>query len=1147
MKPIHLQIAGLQSYRETQQIDFTALCGAGVFGIFGPTGSGKSSILDAMTLALFGSVERAAGGTQGIMNQAENVLSVSFTFQLQNAAGVQTYRVDRQFKRSGETSVNNTLSRIVQMEAQGPVVLADKAKDVTAQVQNILGLSMQDFTRAVVLPQGKFAEFLTLTGKDRRMMLQRLFHLENYGDQLSAKVASMYKEKDVAVKEIAAEQLGLGDASEEALASAKARWRAAEGGAEEVRVRLAAQEKHVEQSKQLKLWQEESEETLKRLTDADAKTPQVEELKRRLAFAERAEKARPYLEQQEYAERQVAERGEALRRETEAEAAAQNVFAHAQSGQLAADQSLAEHEAPLSVKISRLEQALQLEQELEADVLAERQHEEQALAQETELQTAKGSLLKETELRDKAVVRQAELKDQLKQAEVTADVRQSAQEAVQQQRELTRLEQELTAQDAELARQKDQLEANEVCSRQLREERSGLQERLADWQASCTEAAVQAQRLISGLDGLLAAAPALAEQLREADRAASLHRMAAELARGLQHGEPCPVCGACEHPLPAALPAAPAAAEAHEPLRELDALQAQARGALAGAQQLRYRLSGLLQQAAAAGAPAPGASGAAAGLAAQLDAAQREAAPAAEGDGVSVGAFRRQLQEAEDAASALSAQAAGLEPGLHGLLREAAQLDGALRDLQAAAQPLAAFAEGAAQKRAALADALAQRRDAWRAAFPQLAPEQAAQRLAELRGKDEQAEELRRRIDKSVPYIEERLAAIERQQRQAAALELALVERRAQLAAAQSRLAEKRRQLAALTGGERAAAQIAAATAQLAELRSAAAAAKLALDRAREAAQAAARVKAAAQQACASAEQLAAKAQSEWRQALAAAGFAGAQELRERLLPAADKAAWAAEAEAHDSALAQLKGKLAELQGKLQGRSIGADEWAELEAQLAGLREANEQALQLKAKAERDYEDLTAKHGRWNELEVRRLDYQTVLERLSKLQTVLRGNAFVEFVAEEQLMQVSRAASERLSVLTRGKYAIEVDSGGGFVIRDNAGGGVRRPVSTLSGGETFLTSLALALALSAQIQLKGQYPLEFFFLDEGFGTLDQELLETVIAALEKLHMDNLTVGVISHVPELKTRLPRRLIVDPAEPGGRGSRVRIETF
>jgi exonuclease SbcC len=77
-----------------------------------------------------------------------------------------------------------------------------------------------------------------------------------------------------------------------------------------------------------------------------------------------------------------------------------------------------------------------------------------------------------------------------------------------------------------------------------------------------------------------------------------------------------------------------------------------------------------------------------------------------------------------------------------------------------------------------------------------------------------------------------------------------------------------------------------------------------------------------------------------------------------------------------------------------------------------------------------------------------------------------------------------------------------------------------------------------------EIQMRGSR-LEFFFLDEGFGTLDPELLEVVMDALERLRMNNFAIGVISHVPELRQRMPRRLIVTPAEPLGRGSRVTLE--
>src|SRR5690242_11346123 len=99
MKPILLKVAGLQSYREQQEIRFEELTETGLFGIFGPTGSGKSTLLDAITLALYGKVERAAGGTQGIMNHAEDTLSVAFTFELMSAQGPKRYRVERRFKR----------------------------------------------------------------------------------------------------------------------------------------------------------------------------------------------------------------------------------------------------------------------------------------------------------------------------------------------------------------------------------------------------------------------------------------------------------------------------------------------------------------------------------------------------------------------------------------------------------------------------------------------------------------------------------------------------------------------------------------------------------------------------------------------------------------------------------------------------------------------------------------------------------------------------------------------------------------------------------------------------------------------------------------------------------------------------------------
>jgi exonuclease SbcC len=171
-------------------------------------------------------------------------------------------------------------------------------------------------------------------------------------------------------------------------------------------------------------------------------------------------------------------------------------------------------------------------------------------------------------------------------------------------------------------------------------------------------------------------------------------------------------------------------------------------------------------------------------------------------------------------------------------------------------------------------------------------------------------------------------------------------------------------------------------------------------------------------------------------------------------------------------------------------------------------------------------------------------------DKLNKLRDLLNGdrgkdNSFIDYIAEERLRYVAKRASELLGIMTQYKFALTLDAESGFRIIDNRNGGVSRSVNTLSGGETFLTSLALALALSEQIQLKGKSPLEFFFLDEGFGSLDNELLDLVIDALERISKKERVIGVISHILELRQRIPGRIIVTAPTDNGVGSIVSIE--
>ena len=169
---------------------------------------------------------------------------------------------------------------------------------------------------------------------------------------------------------------------------------------------------------------------------------------------------------------------------------------------------------------------------------------------------------------------------------------------------------------------------------------------------------------------------------------------------------------------------------------------------------------------------------------------------------------------------------------------------------------------------------------------------------------------------------------------------------------------------------------------------------------------------------------------------------------------------------------------------------------------------------------------------------------------LARLEQVVSRRAFSEFISAEFLSDVALQARKTLLELTGGKYDVvykdSIESGkDGFYICDNLNGGIEWSVASLSGGETFLVSLSLALALSVGIYSRSEKPMEFFFLDEGFGTLDETLVDTVLDSLEKLRNKNFSIGLISHLAEMKSRIDSKIIVTPATEIS-GSKVTIKS-
>ncbi len=159
-------------------------------------------------------------------------------------------------------------------------------------------------------------------------------------------------------------------------------------------------------------------------------------------------------------------------------------------------------------------------------------------------------------------------------------------------------------------------------------------------------------------------------------------------------------------------------------------------------------------------------------------------------------------------------------------------------------------------------------------------------------------------------------------------------------------------------------------------------------------------------------------------------------------------------------------------------------------------------------------------------------------DNLDTLYKLFKANGFVDFVSSIYLKNLSHAANERFHRMTRHQLHLEVNADNDFEVRDLLNGGKTRLLKTLSGGQKFQAALSLALALADNIHNRVQSKHNFFFLDEGFGSLDRESLLIVFETLKSLRKENRIVGIISHVDELQQEIQTYLKIENTEEGSK---------
>jgi exonuclease SbcC len=204
MRPLKLELEGFTAFRQPTCLDFGQL---DLFAITGPTGAGKSSLIDAISYALYGRVPRVTAEVGACISQGMERMWVRLEF----LAGEERFRVHRETRRKGAPNV-----RLDQMRDGEWCAVADRAADLTARIVEAVGLDYDGFTRSVILPQGQFQEFLAGAAEKRRSVLRSLLRLDVY-ERMRVRAGGLAAGLDGRLRGLEHELEGLADATPQSL------------------------------------------------------------------------------------------------------------------------------------------------------------------------------------------------------------------------------------------------------------------------------------------------------------------------------------------------------------------------------------------------------------------------------------------------------------------------------------------------------------------------------------------------------------------------------------------------------------------------------------------------------------------------------------------------------------------------------------------------------------------------------------------------------------------------------------------------------------------------------------------------------------------------------------------------------------------
>ena len=1017
MIPIKLTIQGLYSYQEKQTIDFTQLTSANLFGIFGAVGSGKSSILEAITFAIYGKTDRLnlSGDNRNynMMNLKSNDLLIEFVFE--TGKDQTAYQAVVKGRRNGKKFEEvKTLERSAYRNDGGNWIPIEPES-----LEKAIGLSYDNFKRTIIIPQGQFQEFLQLGNKDRTQMMKELFNLERF--ELYYKVASLENRNNAQKENLDGQLKQLG-----AIDPEQVKFYEEQSG--KLRTEIAQLSKSLTDQQKLEVEWRKLQELVVKLADIQLKLKGLKDQEPEFASLEKTilnyeqcmVQFKSQLDALAQSEKKISQKTEIIEKEEiQLKLAGEEIIrTEKEYGLVKRDYDQRDRlrqQADELVKISRLNV-------LQATIHTNRERLEkgsQVLNETIELlekrKLEKGKL--ESEIRankenlpDLALLSQAKIWH-TENKNLTHQIAEINEETGKQQNDVQRLKEAIKLQFT----QPIFVGISEIAG--VSEGVSFLNEKMAEGKKQIAELDLQLEHF--------------RVQVKLEEYAVNLH-----------DGEACPLCGSVNHP----------AVLSPESVSE----------ALKQANQTKSAL-------------------------------EKEITVASE-----------QLAQLSDLGNRENLRAE--------------QLKELVQKQKVAIQKLtdhaARFIWNGFQEEQVVNEAFA------KAEILQKILKEKETELEKLRIQEEKEvlnkEKYRAELEKIKTAQAVAQAEIETLSGQILLLDIAdykqksstEIENEKQLLLQRNVLIEK--QYTELTN-------------QLTKLRKEKDTVSGSLEANR---------KELLQE-----RDLLASLQKELDLRLQQSKYGDIDEVKSVLKLEINLDAEKKKLADFRQQFMVVQNQVQQVQQEIANRNYEPEKHQQLLSEIARGKELLNQRNQELGKVEELLRKL--QHDLENQAQLRKEleNLEMRAENIKTLKSLFKASGFVNYISSVYLQNLCNAANDRFFQLTRQKLSLEITEDNNFQVRDFLNGGKVRSVKTLSGGQTFQAALSLALALADNIQKITDSNQNFFFLDEGFGSLDKDSLAVVFDTLKSLRKENRIVGVISHVEEMQQEIDTHLRIENHEESG----------